>query len=82
MRSSSFRIRLLSAGCDTCSAIRGAAEVQRLGERDDRLEIGEVDIHNRKLSDAPKRFTGRHRGSGATLEHEETHRDVRSPGRR
>jgi hypothetical protein len=39
--------------------VRGAAEVQRLGQGDDSLQIGELDIHNQKLSDSPKRFIGR-----------------------
>jgi len=47
--------------------IRGAAEVQRLGEGDDGFEIHEIDVHSRKLSDGPKCFIGRHRWFRATL---------------
>jgi hypothetical protein len=42
--------------------VRRAAEVQCLRQRDDGAEIGELDIHNRRLSDSVERFTGRHDG--------------------
>ena len=48
-------------------AIGGAAEVQRLGQRDERLEIDELDIHNHRLSDYAERFIGRHEPSGGIM---------------
>ena len=53
-------MRLLKRRLRHVQAIGGAAEVQRLGEHDQRLEIDELDIHNQRLSDNAKRFIGRH----------------------
>jgi hypothetical protein len=47
--------------------IRGAAEVQRFGQKEQRAEIFELDIHNHRLSNSIKRFIGQNRGAQAIL---------------
>jgi hypothetical protein len=41
--------------------ISGAAEMQRLGQGEQRAQVVKIDIHNLRLSDSARRFIGRNR---------------------